>query len=465
MKGRRRAAEEVTALPALPPRPGARPLVAIVGRPNVGKSTLFNRIVGKPLAIVEDEPGVTRDRHYADADAFGTLFTLVDTGGFDPDSDDPIPAGVRRGVKVAIEEADVIVCVFDGIEGVTPSDAEAVKLLRRTDKPVLWVANKVDKPGHSPLAAELYRLGIGELMTVSAQHGRGVSDLLDAIAALLPEKAGAEDDEADRPIRVALVGRPNVGKSSIVNRFLGTDRLLVDDRPGTTRDAIDSHFQKGGNRYVLVDTAGMRRKKSVDRGVERWSVLAAVRALDRCDVAVLVMDASEGPAEQEAKVLGLAVDRGLGIVLAVNKWDLTPDREDGKRIEREVRDKLAFVPWAPLVQVSAKTGRGTARLLETVAEVQAARSKRVGTGELNRFFKTVLDSHPPPTQGGRSVRLYFVTQTRAAPPTFMVSTNFPADVHFSYRRYVINQLRKAFGFEGTPLIVHYKHKNRKRGDG
>ena len=372
-------------------------------------------------------------------------------------------AGIRRGVQVAVDEADVIVCLFDGLEGVTPADAEAVALLRKTDKPVLWVANKVDKQGHFPHAAELYRLGIPDLLTVSAQHGRGVADLLDAIVAALPERRPEPDPPpADRPIRVALVGRPNVGKSSIVNRILGSERLLVDDRPGTTRDAIDMHFEKGGHRYVLVDTAGMRRKKSIDRGVERWSVLHAVKALDRCDVAVLVMDASEGPAEQEAKVLGLAVDRGLGIVLCVNKSDLVPDAAESKKLERDVRDKLAFVPWAPIVRVSAKTGRGLPRLLETVANVHAARRRRVGTGELNRFFATVLETHPAPTQGGRSVRLYYITQARAEPPTFMVSTNFPDDVHFSYRRYVINQIREAFGFEGSPVLVHYKKKSGRR---
>ncbi|MBI2896194.1 MAG: ribosome biogenesis GTPase Der [Deltaproteobacteria bacterium] len=461
---KRRPRRRATEVPEAPPVVGVRPLVAIVGRPNVGKSTLFNRLVGRRAAIVEDVPGVTRDRNYADAELLGREVTLVDTGGFEAEAVDAIKAGIRVGVEIAIEEADVIVCLFDGIEGLVPGDEEAVELLRRSGKgrSVVWAANKIDTLAKADLVTDLYRLGIDRVIPISAQHGRGVADLVDAIIEALPPPPTAvagEAEEQARVLRVAVVGRPNAGKSSICNRILGTERLLVDERPGTTRDAIDSAFEWEGQRIVLVDTAGIRRQKSVDRGVERHAVFAAIRALDRADVAVLVIDAAAGAAEQDAKILGLAMERGLGVVLTLNKWDLVRG-DDAKRPLRETREKLSFAPWAPIVRVSAKTGRGARSLLETIRRVHEARTTRISTGQLNRFFAKAIETHAPPMAGGRAVRLYYITQPSAAPPTFVVSANYPADVHFSYRRYVENRLREAFGFEGTPIVVHYKARGR-----
>jgi GTP-binding protein len=464
-----------------------RPIVAVVGKPNVGKSSLFNRLVGRPLAIVHDQPGVTRDRHYSDVWAVGRSYMLIDTGGFDLDNDDPMGVGIRKQVTLAVAEADVVLCVFDAQTGRTDADREAVAMLRRSGKPVIYAANKADTKMGETEALDLYRLGIDKVFPISALHGRGMGDLEAAIVDALPpgeveEKPDDDNDDGDdhkgrdehaldkkdrppRPPRIALIGRPNAGKSSLLNRIAGTERSLVDDRPGTTRDPVDTTVEKDGRTMMFIDTAGIRRKGKVTKEadvLEGASVFHAIRAIERCDVAVLLCDGAEGVAEQDAKILGLAVDRGRAIIIAVNKTDLleAPAR---KKLEEVARDKLSFVPWAPVVPISAKTGRGVGQLLTTIQDVFTAFRSRVSTGQLNRFFEKVLATHPPPTMGNRAPRLFFVTQAETAPPNFIVMTNEPEHIHFSYQRFLTNQLRKAFGFSGVPLRISYK-KRRRRGE-
>ncbi len=458
------------ARPAGSGRAGIRglPVVAIVGRPNVGKSTLFNRLARSRLAIVHDEPGVTRDRHYADTSAFGRAYTLVDTGGFDPESDDPMKSGIAAHVRAAVAEADVIVFVTD--DNLTHADRAAVALLRESEKPVLYTANKADTPQRDADAFELYRLGVDKVIPISALHGRGMGELEAGIIAALPkaEEPAAEDDE--HLTRIAIVGRPNAGKSSLLNRLLGEERMLVDDRPGTTRDSIDAVVTRTvqgpdgeeTHRYVFIDTAGIRKKGRVtkaDDAVESLSVLQAIRSIERAHVVILMVDAHEGVAEQDAKIMGLAEERGRGMVIALNKNDLL-DKDEAKRAEELARDKISFAPFVPLVRLSAKTGRGVTELLRTVDDVRAAFRKRIGTGELNRFFSEVLELRPPPTMGAKAPRLYYVTQAEHSPPKFVVITNAPDAVHFSYQRFVVNQLRKRFGFDGVPVRVIYKAKRR-----
>jgi GTP-binding protein len=435
--------------------------VAIVGRPNVGKSTLFNRLAGRKLAVVEDRPGVTRDRHYADARVGDRPIVLVDTGGFDPRSDDPMMEDVARQVRLALEECDVVLCVLDATSPPTEADRDAVHLLRGANRPVVYVANKADSERAAHEAMWLYELGLPSVVPVSALHGVGRQALEAALLAVLPPPhADAEPPGLEGVPRVAIVGRPNAGKSSLVNRLLGEERQIVDDRPGTTVDAIDALYEREGRRMVLVDTAGMRRKAHVDDPVEASAVLQAVRAMERSDVVVLLVDARTGVAEQDAKILGLAEGRGRGVVIALNKCDGLDEREQ-HRAEQKARDVLSFVPWAPVVRLSARTGRGVRSLLETIDRVLDSFRRRVTTGELNRFFETVLERHPPPVARGRPVRLYYVTQASVAPPTFVAVTNHPDAVHFSYQRYVANQLREAFGFEGVPVRVLFREKRKR----
>jgi GTP-binding protein len=437
------------------------PLVAIVGRPNVGKSTLFNRLARRRLAIVHDEPGVTRDRNYADTSAFGRDYTLVDTGGFDPDSDDPMKSGITRHVKSAIEEADVIVFVSDAMVPLTSADRVAVGLLRKTDKPVLFAANKSDSPRNDADAFEIYRLGVDKVYPVSSLHGRGIGDLEAAIVAAMPEKKDADVVDEFLP-RISIVGKPNAGKSSLMNKILGEDRMIVDDRPGTTRDAIDALVERGDNRYIFVDTAGLRRKGKVTKGsdqIEFASVHSAVKAVERSSIVVLLCDAKEGVAEQDAKILGLAADRGRAMIIALNKADLL-SKAELEKAEEDAREKISFAPFAPLVHTSAKTGRGLGELFETIDKVSASFHRRVGTGELNRFFEQILATRPPPTMGGRAPRLYYITQAETAPPVFVILASSPDSVHFSYQRFVANQLREHFDLEGVPIRVVYRERRR-----
>jgi GTP-binding protein len=478
------------------------PIVAIVGRPNVGKSTLFNRLARARLAIVDDSPGVTRDRLYAETSAHGKRYAVVDTGGFDPQDEDPMKAGIATHVRAAIAEADVILFVGDATTGPNDADRAAVALLRKSRKPVIYAANKADSQRVDAEAFEFYRLGLDRVHPVSALHGRGIGELETALVSALPavadalaqrESAGNDDeeqldDEPPDPVaalerrrnedaaperrrneteetpQVALVGRPNAGKSSLLNRVLGEDRVLVDPRPGTTRDAVDAFVTRNGKRYVFIDTAGIRRKAKVAKegsSVESLSVLSSIRAVERAHVVVALCDAEEGVAEQDAKILGLAEERGRAMVVALSKMDLLSKSELGKA-EEDARDKLTFLPYVPIVRTSASTGRGVSDLFATIDRVHAAWLLRVPTGALNRFFEQVLDRHPPPTMGGRAPRLYYVTQAEVAPPTFVVMTNAPEAIHFSYRRYVVNQLRQHFGFEGTPVRVLYRARRREK---
>ena len=444
----------------------SRPVVALIGRPNVGKSTLFNRLMGKRLAIVHDQPGVTRDRHYGDAISLGREYTLVDTGGFDPFGQDEMKQGIVSQVEIALSEADVIICVLDASAPPTSIDSEEVNLLRRADKPIIFVANKSDSDRKEAEAHDLYRLGMDQLIFASALHGRGMTDLELALCKrldALPKRDDEDSQEHEGAIRVAVIGRPNAGKSSLVNRLLGEDRLLVDARPGTTRDPIDSIVERGGHRYLFVDTAGLRRKGKVAKSkdtVEALSVIQAIRSIERAEVVVLMCDADAQVAEQDAKVLGLALDRGRAVVIALNKSDLL-DKERTKKANSQARDVLSFITWAPVTRLSAKTGRGVDRLLGLIRDIYEQFNKRVSTGELNRFFETVLERHPPPIHKGRAPRFYYITQARTRPPTFMIVTSHPDNLHFSYQRYVKNAIRESFGFQGVPIRVHYRRKDRR----
>lgn len=444
---------------------GARAIVAIVGRPNVGKSALFNRLTESRMAIVEDIAGVTRDRLYADASARGKDYVLVDTGGLDPYSNDPMRQSIAANVYAALSEADVIICVLDGTDEPQLADREAVRLLRETAKPVIHVANKVDNTKTSHNAMELYRLGIKDILMVSALHGHGIGDLEDQIAKLLPKRdvdADAELDPEDHIPRIAIVGRPNAGKSSLVNRLLGADRQIVDNRPGTTVDSIDALVEWQGQRFILIDTAGIRRKRAVEKGVEGLAVMQAIRAVERCDVVVLLIDGADGAAEQDAKIAGLAMERGRALVIGLNKMDLLDD--DGRKTAGDkARDVFNFAPWATMQRVSVKSGRGVSKLMEAVVASRTAHTKRVTTSDANKFFAAVLEHHPPPTQGSKAPRLYYITQASTRPPTFVIQASDPEAIHFSYQRYVANQLRDHFGFYGTPLRVIYRKKKR-RGD-
>ncbi len=441
------------------------PIVAIVGRPNVGKSTLFNRLVGRRTAIVHDEPGVTRDRHYGDVTSHNRKYMLVDTGGFDPDSDDPMRQNIKKQIDIAIAEADVVVCVLDATEPPNAADRAELALLRRAGKPVIYCANKADSTRAEFESNDLYRLGAPNIIPLSALHGRRIDELEHEIfKALPPPPPDVPATEAkDVAIRVALIGRPNAGKSSLVNRLLGKERVIVDSRPGTTRDAIDTRFERNGRSFMFIDTAGIRRKSKVvkeDSAVEATSVLHAIQAMERAEVVVLLCDAEEGVAEQDAKILGLAVDRGRAVVIALNKSDLL-EKGENKKAEELANDKLSFVPWAPVVHISAKTGRGVGKLIQTIVRVADAYRGRVGTGALNRFFEQVLANRPPPTQGGKAPRLFYITQAETSPPLFVVMASDPEKLHFSYQRYVQNQLRKTFGFEGVPVRVKYKPRRRR----
>jgi GTPase len=439
------------------------PIVAIVGKPNVGKSSLFNRLTGERLAIVDDQPGVTRDRHYADALLHGRLVTLVDTGGFDPTTLDPMGQGIARQVKTALDEADVVLCLLDGSMPPTEQDVAAIQLLRRSGKSAIFVANKVDNQQIAAAAADLYSIGLTEYIAVSALHGRGMADLQAAIVAQLPH---GEPDSLDEPppeegvARVAIVGRPNAGKSSLFNRLACSERSLVDSAAGTTRDPVDAIIEFERRKYHVVDTAGIRRRSRVeDRGVESASVFGAIRAMERADAAIVLSDATEGITDQDLRLLSLCADRGRAIVVGLNKCDLL-EKEARKKAIAQAADALRFATWATIVPISAKTGYGISELMTTAHKACQQMRRRISTGELNRFFEVVLANHAPPTHGGRSPRIYYITQAKVAPPTFVAISNAPDSVATSYRRYVLNQIRKAFGFESVPIVVYYRDKDR-----
>lgn len=438
------------------------PIVAIVGRPNVGKSTLFNRLVGARRSIVADEPGVTRDRIYAEATLAGAVddraVIMIDTGGFDPRSADPIMQRVLDQTQLALDEADVVVFVADSRSGLMPEDLQIAKVLRKSDKRVIVAVNKVDGDRHDLLVGEFHRLGLDDITPISAAHGRGVNDLQELIVAQLPEADKATGDAPDDagPIRVAVIGRPNVGKSSLINRVLGEDRHLVSEMAGTTRDSIDSLLERDGRQYLLIDTAGIRRKRSIAMRVEKFSVLAALRGLDRSDVALLMIDSTQTVAMQDARVSAFAYEKGRAVILVVSKWDMTKGETDIKAYTEKVRQELRHLAYAPIIFTSAKTGYGLDRLFSMIKKVHEQHAKRVTTGQLNRFVERVMENHPPPTKKGKRGKIFYMTQIGVQPPRFLVSVNDPKVIHFSYRRYLINEIRKEYGFEGVPLLVGYR---------
>ena len=435
-----------------------KPVVAIVGRPNVGKSTLFNRIIGRNFAIVEDMPGVTRDRNYAEAEWEGKHFLLVDTGGFEPETVDPMYSKMRDQTTLAVEEADFIIFLMDGKQGLLPSDIEVSHRLRASGKPVLYAVNKVDGEKHQDLIPDFYRLGIDTLFPLSAQHGPGFSELMDELGRMLPETSPEteEKEQAELP-RLAIIGRPNVGKSSFVNSLIGEDRMIVSPMAGTTRDAVDSLYQYYGRKYVLVDTAGIRSRGRISQGVEKYSVMRAMKGLSRADVALVLIDAAEGITEQDERIVGLAHEEGKGLIIVLNKWDLVPDKEEAfKRVTTEVRQRLKFADYASVITISALTRQRVTKVFEEIDKVIVEREKRVPTAELNRVFETLIAGHEPPLYRARRVKYFYITQVGIKPPTFVVFVNYPDGVHFSYIRYIENGLRNAFGFNGSPVRIFAK---------
>ncbi|MDP3938757.1 MAG: ribosome biogenesis GTPase Der [Deltaproteobacteria bacterium] len=430
-------------------------IIAIVGRPNVGKSTLFNRITGTRRAIVESEPGVTRDLNMALVEHRGRTFTLIDTGGFEPGSREEIPLQVMTQAKLAIEEADLVVLLMDAAEGITPTDEAVAAQVRRSGKPFLVAANKIDAPTHEARVLEFYRLGVDQVFPLSAEHGEGSNDLLDAALAHLPDetpKAPAGEEEA----RIAVLGRPNVGKSSLVNRLLGYERVIVSGTPGTTRDAIDTEFDFEGRRYMLIDTAGIRRKTHIARRVEHFSVVSALRSLDRCDVALLVLDGVEGMTDQDARVAMLADRRGRALIFLVNKWDLV-DKDDrtAGQVAKEIHRVFPLLAYAPILTLSAKTGQRTARLLPLIDEVLAEHRRHLPTSALNKTFEQAIAAAPP-SGGRRAFRISYATQTGSRPPAFLVFGKGGEAPTEELRRYLVNRIREHHGFAGTPIRVIFR---------
>jgi GTPase len=433
------------------------PLVAVVGRPNVGKSTLFNRLVGERVAIVEDTPGITRDRVYGECEWRGRTFRVVDTGGLGMGEEDPFHAEIRGQAELAMEEADAILFVTDVAEGLSPVDQELANLLRRSRKPVIVAVNKADNPKREQSAPEFYELGFEQVFPIAAHQGRGVGDMLDALVGALPPAEPDEEIEEDR-IRLCIVGRPNVGKSSLLNAIVGDERVIVSEVPGTTRDAVDVPFELGDQRFLLVDTAGIRRPGKVQGSVEFYMVLRAERALERSDVAVLVIDAAAGLMDGDKRVGGLARDKGRGCVIFVNKWDLVRGISM-KEFGADLRRQLPFLSYAPVVFGSALHRQGIPELLDTAADVANNHSLRISTGELNRVLRDAFDRRPY-TARGRELKLLYATQIAVKPPTFVLFVNDPKLFHFSYSRYLGNQLRAAFGFQGTPIRLLCRKRTR-----
>jgi GTP-binding protein len=467
---------------ARPARPASLPVVAIVGRPNVGKSTLFNRMVGERAAIVEDTAGTTRDRAYGEADWNGRRFLMVDTGGLEIEPGSSIEERVQDQARVAIEEADVVLFVVDAAAGLAPLDHEVADRLRRAHRPTILVVNKADNPRREVEGAEFYALGFEPAITISAQHGRNTGDLADLIVEALPEAPPAEPaasvssewtdelpTEADLaelaeadigPPRVAIVGRPNTGKSTLVNKVLGHERMIVSDVPGTTRDAIDAEVQVDGEPVVLIDTAGIRRRGSIQGGTERYSVLRSLKAIDRADVAVVMTDAEEGFTAQDAHVVGYVLDAGKGLVLVINKWDLVEkDEKTADQWLRRLRRDAPFLEWADIVFASAKAGQRVERILREARRVADERHRRVPTADVNRVITDAAIAHPPPIARGKRAKILYATQVAVAPPTFVIFVNDPELFHFSYRRFLENRLRDAFGFAGTPIRLRFRARN------
>ena len=438
----------------------SKPIVAIVGRPNVGKSTFFNKVVGRRISIVEDTPGVTRDRIIAEAEWTGHHFFLIDTGGIEPDSKEIIPAQMRMQAELAMDMADVILFLVDGRDGLATADEEVGELLRRKGKEVILVANKIDTPKVPDSFYDFYELGLGEPFAISSTNQLGLGDLLDEIISRFPEKSMAEEEEDD--IKIAIIGKPNVGKSSIVNAFVGEERVIVSDIAGTTRDSIDTPLERDGVKYTLIDTAGIRRRSKVTDDVEKFSVVRAVAAIERCDVALLVVDATEGVTEQDKKIAGIAHEAGKGIVVVVNKWDLVAKETNTMRdFERKVKGEMVFMSYAPVLFTSALKGQRLPQVLEMARSVAEMRALRVSTGQLNNLVQDAMMMNNPPSDKGRRLKIYYATQVGVKPPLFSFQVNDRELMHFSYARYLENKIRDAYGFEGTSIKFVFREKGEK----
>lgn len=436
----------------------AKPVVAIVGRPNVGKSTFFNYLAGKRISIVEDTPGVTRDRIYTEVEWRNKKFTLIDTGGIEPYSEDIIMQQMKRQAELAIDMADVIVFLVDSRDGVTPSDREVATMLRKSKKPILLVVNKVDTTGGTPPEVyEFYNLGMGDPMTVSSIHGLGTGDVLDAIYEHFPENLDESIDE--HVIKVAVIGKPNAGKSSLINKILGEERVIVSDIPGTTRDAIDTYVNVAGDDFMFIDTAGIRRKSKVTENIEKYSTMRSWTAIDRADVCIVMIDASEGVTEQDTKIAGYAHEQGKASIFVVNKWDLV-EKETGtmEKYRKTVMDKFPFMSYAPILFISAKTGQRVHKLFDMIKYVADQSALRVTTGMLNDVLNEAVAMVQPPSDKGRRLKIYYLTQASVKPPVFILFINDSELMHYSYERYIENQIRKNFGFEGTPIKFIHREK-------
>ncbi len=439
-----------------------KPIVAVVGRPNVGKSTLFNALAGSRISIVKDTPGITRDRIYADVTWLNYSFTLIDTGGIEPDSKDIILSQMREQAQIAIDTADVILFMVDVKQGLVDADAKVADMLRRSKKPIILVVNKVDSYEKMMLDVyEFYNLGIGEPMAISAANRQGIGEVLDEVVSHFADDI-AEDVEDERP-RIAIVGKPNVGKSSLINKLLGENRLIVSDIAGTTRDAVDAEVTYNGKEYIFIDTAGLRRKNKIKEELEQYMIVRTVSAVERADIVILLIDALEGVTEQDAKIAGIAHERGKGIIIAVNKWDaLEKDDKTIYRFTEKVRQILSFMPYAEITFISAKTGQRIGKLYELIDMVEQNQSMRVATGVLNEIMAEAVALQQPPSDKGKRLRLYYITQVAVKPPTFVIFVNDKQLMHFSYTRYIENKIRDTFGFKGTPL--HFIIRERKEKD-
>ncbi len=439
-----------------------KPIVAVVGRPNVGKSTLFNLLAGERISIVKDTPGITRDRIYADVTWLDTSFTLIDTGGIEPDSKDIILSQMREQAQTAIDTADVILFMTDVKQGLVDADAKVADMLRRSKKPVVLVVNKVDHyEKYMADVYEFYNLGIGDPHPISSVNKLGIGDMLDEVISHFGQ--AQEEEEEDGRIKVAIIGKPNVGKSSIINRLIGENRLIVSDIAGTTRDAVDTEVKYKGKEYVLIDTAGLRRKNKIKEELEKYMIIRAVSAVERADIAVLVIDAVEGVTEQDAKIAGIAHERGKAVIVAVNKWDaVEKDNHTMKKFTGRIREVLSFMPYAEILYISAVTGQRLNKLYETIDIVNENHSMRIATGVLNEIMAEAVALQQPPSDKGKRLRLYYITQVSVKPPTFVIFVNDKELMHFSYTRYIENQIREAFGFRGTPLKFFIRERKESR---
>lgn len=435
-----------------------KPIVAIVGRPNVGKSTLFNKLVGERIAIVEDTPGVTRDRIIADAEWQNHHFTLIDTGGIEPHTKDNILLQMRMQAELAIDMADLIVLIVDGREGMTASDLEVASMIRKHEKEVLLVVNKLDTVKLEDNLYEFYNLGIGEPMPISAEQGLGLGDFLDAAIDRMKRYYNDVESDDDR-LRVAVVGKPNVGKSTLINKILGEDRLIVSNIPGTTRDAIDTGVKYNGEDYVFIDTAGLRKKKKIYEDIERYSIVRAIAAVERSQVILLLIDGVEGITEQDAKIVGIAHNRSIPTIIIVNKWDaVEKDNKTMKKMEAEIRNNLTFMSYAPIIYISAKTGQRLGKIFETIKYVKAQNEKRITTGKFNEAIAEFVMMKQPPAKHGRRLKIFYASQVAVNPPTFIIFVNDQSLIHFSYQRYLENQIRETFDFFGTPIRLFIRER-------